>query len=276
MRERRTIQELRQHYEVEKELASRLRHASRQERRDLYSSVYDELYRRVPDHPQLMQRRSPQDTMAAASAQMKILKPFLNKDVTFLEVGSGDCALSLEVAKHVRLVYAIDVSQEITSSLTRPGNFHLVVSDGMSIPVPRDSVHVAYTHHLLEHLPPDDAHDHLENIWNALVPGGLYICITPNRLSGLHDISGYFDAEATGFHLKEYSTLELRDLFSKTRYVRHRVYIGARGRYMPIPPSPIIMLERLFGKLPHELRRAVTAHVPFRALLGSVRFVGAK
>lgn len=276
MRERRTIQELRQHYEVEKELASRLRHASRQERRNLYSSVYDELYRRVPDHPQLMRKRSPLDTMATVSAQMKLLKPFLNKDVTFLEVGPGDCALSFEVAKHVRLVCAVDVSQEITSTLTRPGNFHLVVSDGISIPVPRDSVHVAYSHHLLEHLHPDDAHDHLENIWNALVPGGRYICITPNRLSGPHDISGYFDVEATGFHLKEYSTLELRDLFSKTRYVRHRVYVGARGRYMRIPPSPMIMLERLLTRLPHKLRRTVAAHVPFRSLLGSVRFVGTK
>ncbi len=42
---------LRQHYEVEKELADRLRHATREERRILYGTVYDELYQRVPHHP---------------------------------------------------------------------------------------------------------------------------------------------------------------------------------------------------------------------------------
>ncbi len=34
---------VRQHYEVEKELADRLRQASREERRTLYGAVYDEL-----------------------------------------------------------------------------------------------------------------------------------------------------------------------------------------------------------------------------------------
>ena len=34
---------LRQHYEVERELADRLRHSTREERRTLYGEVYDEL-----------------------------------------------------------------------------------------------------------------------------------------------------------------------------------------------------------------------------------------
>ena len=44
---------IRQHYVIEKELAGRLRTASKNERRHLYTEVYDELFRRVPDHPQL-------------------------------------------------------------------------------------------------------------------------------------------------------------------------------------------------------------------------------
>ena len=52
----RTPEQLRHHYEVERELADRLRSASREERKQLYAGVYDELFRRVPDHPQLTWR----------------------------------------------------------------------------------------------------------------------------------------------------------------------------------------------------------------------------
>ena len=39
----------------------------------------------------------------------------------------------------------------------------------------------------------------LANLYRALKPGAVYVCITPNRLSGPHDISLYFDSVATGF-----------------------------------------------------------------------------
>ena len=48
----RSAENIRQHYIIERELADRLRHASREERRaGLYAAVYNELFRRVPDHP---------------------------------------------------------------------------------------------------------------------------------------------------------------------------------------------------------------------------------
>lgn len=51
----RTRNQVREHYEIEKELAARLRNASREERRHLYSSLYDDLLRRIPHHPMLLQ-----------------------------------------------------------------------------------------------------------------------------------------------------------------------------------------------------------------------------
>ena len=49
----RTMEQRRAHYEVETELAARLRNSSREERRNLYTALYDELYEKVPDHPLL-------------------------------------------------------------------------------------------------------------------------------------------------------------------------------------------------------------------------------
>ena len=138
--EDRTPEQLREHYDVETELARRLREASRQERRLLYSAVYDELFHRVPHHPQLTRKASPAESEQAVQAQLRFLAPFLNETMTFLEVGPGDCALSLAVASRVGRAYAVDVSHEITKGLTLPANFKLILSDGSSIPLPAGSV----------------------------------------------------------------------------------------------------------------------------------------
>jgi predicted SAM-dependent methyltransferase len=118
-----------------------------------------------------------------------------------------------------------------------------VLSDGVSVPVPPGSVNVAYSYQLMEHLHPEDAFEQLENIYAALAPGGLYICITPNRLSGPHDISYYFDNEATGFHLKEYTTWELSRLFKRAGFSQTSAYVGFRDKRAGVPPFSVGFCE---------------------------------
>jgi SAM-dependent methyltransferase len=272
--ETRTPEQLREHYEIEKELADRLRYAPRQERRYLYSSLYDELYRRVPLHSQLSRKSSLERTAILVGLQMKFLRHFLKKETTFLEIGPGDCALSFVVSKLVKQVYAVDVSQEITKSSTTPENFHLFLSDGCSVPVPPDSINLAYSYMVMEHLHPDDAFDQLQQIYKALVPGGIYICITPNRLTGPHDISKYFDEFATGFHLKEYTTQELDKLFRDVGFSRVSAYVGARGRYIKFFVFPIALCEFLLDKLRAVIRKIFTKNLVLP--LPDIRLVGVK
>ena len=265
--ERRTPTQIRAHYEVERELANRLRTASGPERRRLYSLVYDELFRRVLDHPMLTQRPSAVDKEMAISAEVALLMPFLDDSTTFLEVGPGDCALSLQIAKTVKKVYAVDVSGEITGDSARPDNFTLIISDGCTIPVPPNSVDVAYSNQLMEHLHPDDAAEQLRNIATALVPGGIYICITPNRLTGPHDVSMYFDTVATGFHLKEYTIAELTTFLRRAGFERVRAHVGGRGRYINLPVDLLIWCERLLGLLPNDISGPIARSRPMRTLL---------
>ena len=119
-RDNRSQDQILEHYEVEKELAERLKNAPREDRRMLYTCLYDELYQRVPHHPQLMRKLSPVDTEVIIAFQMRFLKPFLSERDIFLEIGPGDCALSCEVAKFVRQVYAVDVSNEVTKRQKTP------------------------------------------------------------------------------------------------------------------------------------------------------------
>ena len=143
--ESRSFERIREHYLIERELADRLRAAGKDERRELYSKVYDELFRRVPDHPQLTAKVDRQTRDAEVAARLSLLRPYLDSQATYLELGPGDCALAIAVAQHARKVYAVDVSAEISAGVAVPENVELAISDGRSVPIPDASVDVPGT-----------------------------------------------------------------------------------------------------------------------------------
>ena len=204
----RTPERIRAHYEIEVELSNRLRDAPPDRRRELYGQVYDELFERVPDHPQLTRRSGPAEQAAYARSQVDLVRRFLPVGGTYVEIGAGDCATVRRVAEFASTAIAVEVSEDIVPS-DLPENVDVQISDGVEVPVAAGSADVVYSNQLMEHLHPDDAMEQLRNIATALRPGGRYICITPNRLTGPHDISAAFDEEARGFHLREYTYREL-------------------------------------------------------------------
>ena len=268
----RTPEELREHYEIEKELANRLRASSQEERVTLYASLYDEFNRRVPFHAELAEQQPSQNTSVTTSFQWRFLSRFVRKDTVFLEIGAGDCAISLAMAGRVKKVFAMEVSQEMVKSVRGPENFELILSGGCDIPLPAESATVAYSHQVMEHLHPDDAVEQLTNIYRILTKGGIYICVTPNRLSGPHDISGCFDSVATGFHLKEYTNTDLTAAFKQAGFAAVKAYFGALGVYVRCPLFVLKLLEGLLDSLPHRLCRALAESL----LLVNIRLVGVK
>ncbi len=84
--DRRDEAALRRHYEIEKELADRLRVATESERPSLYRSVYDELFRRVPDHPQNVWKEGPAEQASRTAEQLQFLRP----ESVYVEIGCGD------------------------------------------------------------------------------------------------------------------------------------------------------------------------------------------
>ena len=269
------MEQIRQHYLIEKELAARLRTATKEERRHLYTEVYDELFRRVPAHPQLALKLDERARRQTVAERLALLQRYLKPNSTYLELGPGDCSLAIEIARRVRKVYAVDVSREIVRDVALPDNLELIISNGSDIPVPDDSVDLAYSDQLMEHLHPDDASEQLENIYRALVPGGAYVCLTPNRLSGPHDVSRYFDDVATGFHLREYSATELSEKFSAVGFRKLKTLVGARGIHLPVPPPLIKLIESIVVGAPRKLGRTLARGLPLRLVLG-VKLIGIK
>lgn len=268
--ENRTIEQIKEHYEIEKELASKLRVANREERQHLYTYLYDQLFKQVSHHPQLTRKADPKASAKKVGQKMRLLSDFLNHESIFLEVGPGDCNLAFEVAKRVQKVYAVDVSPEIVKHLNYPANFELIISDGCSIPVAENIVTVAYSDQLMEHLHPEDAFVQIRNIYQALSPGGVYICVTPNRLSGPHDVSMYFDEVATGFHLQEYTHTELSSLFSDVGFSKLIAYIGGKGIYLRFPLFLIKWTEKVINSVPFPLRKKISRTLLMKAILGII------
>jgi SAM-dependent methyltransferase len=268
-------EQLLQHYEIERELANKLRAATRDERRSLYSTLYNELYQRIPYHSQLRKKVAQGMGSGKPSARIRFLKRYLKKDAVFLEIGAGSCALSIQVAELVKMVCAVDVSDEIVRNIEFPDNLIFLLTDGCTIPLSDNSVHVAFSDQLIEHLHPDDTIEQLRNIYDTLQPGGTYICMTPNRLNGPHDISKYFSTTAQGLHLREYTIDDLGALFRSAGFRKVSALAGARGRYITVPLFSLVIIEKLLLLLPHRIRKVIADSVPFRILLGC-RVIGTK
>jgi SAM-dependent methyltransferase len=266
--ETRTHHQVYEHYQVERVLADRLGHALPTERSTLYRQVYDELFRRVPHHPQLTRKRTADDLRVDLQRQFSFLGRHVAPDDTLVEVGAGDCALSRRMAGRCRRVIAVDVSEDIATHVDWPANCEFRPAEGICLPVDTASVDVVYSNQLMEHLHPEDAVQQLKEIARVLRPGGRYVCVTPNRIAGPWDISMYFDETARGLHLREYSVGELDRCLADAGFARMAVYAGGRGVFFRVPAAVVQWAERLLLGLPYRMRSGITRWFPVRALLG--------
>jgi SAM-dependent methyltransferase len=264
-RDHRSAERVLAHYELERELADRLRCAPADARPRMYTEVYRELFASLPDHPQ---HRSLPQTSDHADGQFRRIASRLQPGCVFLEIGCADAALGFAAARRAGTVYGLDVTDAVVDVAKAPPNFRFLPTDGVEIPLPAGEVDVAYSHQVMEHLHPDDAAEQLAEIHRVLKIGGLYICITPSRVSGPHDVSCYFDYEATGLHLKEYDYGILRAMFRRAGFRKISGVVSRRGYEIRLPDFAIRAAERGLLTLPLHLRASVTSLGPVQVILG--------
>ena len=270
--EPRTPDELRRHYEIECELARRLRDAPADERRRLYGEIYDEIVDRLPDQPMVRQSEDPAARDRSVGLQASLLEPFLDLRTRFLELGAGDASLAAALAPRVREAIVVEASQRLIDPAGSPASLSIVHGDATRIDLPDRSVDLAYSCHFLEHLHPEDAPTHLSEILRVLVPGGVYVVVTPNRIWGPHDISRYFDEEPRGLHLREYGYGDLGALLGEAGFARVAALRGVGRSPDPTSLLPHRIAETLASWLPPRVRRGLLERLfrgypsPFRPL----------
>ncbi len=268
-------EELRRLYLLEKDLADQLRSAAESERPSLYGELYDRYFRALPE--ELTPRPSAQQTIL----QKRLISPFLRHDTVFLEIGSGDGSLARSLATEVGEVWTVEASAVVAEGGDVPApNFHHVLPKDADRRIPLDSIDLAFSCHFLEHLHPADLGPHLQQVLRWLKPGAPYVAITPNRLHGPHDISGYFSDQPEGFHLREYSFYDLAEAFKSAGYSKVEALFGVGRDPVRWPVWPIRLLEAGLDLAGAPFRRRLFDHwlkhqAPLRPL-EQVKIVGWK
>jgi SAM-dependent methyltransferase len=263
----RTFQQVREHYEAEKEIADRLKTSKREERTAIFRTMYDELFTKVPHHPRLTRRNDPRLIDLANRSKMRLLDGHIDQSTVFLEFGPGDCRFAFEVCKIVKKVYAVDISNQIGDLKTIPENFELVIYDGYDLDRPTDSVDIIFSDDVIEHLHPADVDIHMRNAKRILRPSGKYIFRTPHRYSGPHDVSRYFSDEPEGLHLKEWTYREIHKLLKETGYSRFDVYRYRGESLVQVPKTIVFSLEYILRYLPRKMQRRLAWRFPLANII---------
>lgn len=256
----RTFDQVRIHYEVEKAIAARLKKATMEERKTIYQTMYDELFKKVPDHPRLTRRKDKKLTLVANKSKLNLVNRFINKSTDFAEFGAGDCIFATSICRSVRFVYGIDISDQIGLLENIPDNFELMIYDGYNLKMQPDSVHVVFSDQLIEHLHPEDTESHFELVKKILKKKGIYIFRTPHRFSGPHDISRYFSDKAEGFHLKEWTYSEIAKILKKLKYSSWAFYWNAKGIHIKMPLIYFYFVEKILKRFPGKYRRLLARY----------------
>ncbi len=253
----RSYEQVLNHYLVEKAIAQRIKGSDREGRKRIYRTMYDQLFKQVPDHPRLTSREDMQSSFRNNQSKLSIIKSLTDKSTVFVEFAPGDCKFASEVARHARQVYGIDISDQRSLNETVPENFKLIIYDGYILDLMNDnSVDIVFSDQFIEHLHPDETRDHFKLAYKILKDGGRYIFRTPHAFSGPHDVSQYFCYEPEGFHLKEWTYTELIKMLNEIGYSQIFSYWSARG-------IKIKMVNRYFETCEKALAFLPKRHIRF-------------
>ncbi|MGD9967262.1 MAG: methyltransferase domain-containing protein [Hyphomonadaceae bacterium] len=260
------------HYQLERRLAAILRNASKRERESgVYTHLYDALLGELDDHPRKrpVTKRGQDQRDRYVGRQVRMVLDRVGRDHVFLEIGGGDCEVSLRVSPHVKQTIVVDVTDELVPPDVAAANFRFIKVAGVTLPLPDESVDFIYSNQVMEHLHPDDAVEQVRELFRVLKPGGRYLCRTPSRLTGPHDVSCYFDTVAVGTHIKEYTYRELATIFAEAEFTNICALIAPRAfDFFVMPRFLAFALEDMFARVPRRWHTRVCRSRAVRALLG--------
>jgi hypothetical protein len=260
------------HYLVEKEIADRLKRADREERKKIYAGMYNELFAKVPDHPRLTGVRDPASLAAHNRKKLALVEPFVNRATVFVEFAPGDCTFAYLVCERAHQVVGVDISSQAAKSGAIPDNFTLHIYDGYRLDLADDFADVAFSDQFIEHLHPDDVDHHFRLAKAVLKLGGSYILRTPHAFHGPFDISEYFSDIPQGFHLKEWTYMELGERLRALGFFAWHGGMRRRGRYRELPFGLFTGTEKMIGWLPHRARAlAARAFLPRHIYIRAVK-----
>lgn len=257
----------RRHYEVEKELAARLKAAPREQRPHIYRTMYQELLERVPEHARLSEAKSPEQIQINLARQLRMVERYISSETDLIEFAPGTCRFSYHVAPEVRSVTAVDISDQRRCDVAVPQNFRHMIYDGYRLDMEDACADVIFSNQFIEHIHPEDALLHFQLAHRLLREGGHYVFCTPHLYSGPCDVSRGFSDTAEGFHLKEWTYRGLLDELLNAGFREAMPMVLVKGNPVQVPLRWLyLFIEDIVGKLKKPLRKKVSRHL-FKGIL---------
>ena len=257
------LEHVRQHEALERKLTASLLESSPEQRWDVFSKAYTELYQSLPWLNVSVAEPDAPPVYLSCWARL------LPKAAKVFEIGSGKAVLLRYLSSLGHRCVATEITKE-------RGSKHLPVADGLEWRQtdgvnltrfePANSYDVVISTQVMEHFHPDDVLTHFENARAILAKGGSYIFDTPHVSTGPHDLSRVFDEDrAIYMHLKEYSFREIGRLLEQAgfRSVKAVFCIKKMGATGPLRKSRLFFLyccawdwlEEKLGLNPNQRRK---------------------
>lgn len=154
----------------------------------------------------------------------------MSRDVypLMLDIGCGDGEKTVLFKPLTSDTIGLDLSVEKVRKAKERG-IEVIVGDAKHLPFKAEAFGAATLFHVVEHI--DDAGKVLDEVLRVLQKGGFSLLITPNRrrltsiVSGIKKIlNPKVKYPLNPDHVFEYSKEDLRALFAKTKFERHRIY----------------------------------------------------
>lgn len=249
---------------LEFDYAKKLKRSSYDERKNLYKEAYSEVSKlRMSVMPSDPEKR----TAGTSKGLVKSLIKLCKSNDRVLEIGCGRGYTCWKLAPHVKEVVGTDVSIPVLKEArelmrkNRVSNANILNVSGYELTniFEKESFDKIICIDVYEHLHPEDAKIHLSEVYSLLKPDGKYIIVTPNRLTGPHDITkSVFPEvkEALGFHLNETTVKELIGDMKKIGFSEFYAF-----KWIPIVNMgpfvyPIffdLLAERLYSKIKYSI-----------------------
>lgn len=247
--------------QLEMEYAEKLRASTWEQRRKLYQEAYSAVSEMgKSEMPDDIQKR----TAGTSPHLVNLLARLCKRTDHVLEVGCGRGYTCLKLAPHVESLVGVDVSGpalDEARELMKGSNIENVrlllgSADELTNYFDVQTFDAVISIDVYEHLASEDASAHISGVYSILKPKGRFIIVTPNRLTGPHDITKdlFPDAkQALGFHLNETTCSELVSELRKAGFARCRsVFPLSFKLRIPLdifyPSKCFIWIERSFPK----------------------------
>lgn len=180
-----------------------------------------ELYEKYHEDRKL-QRQIISDNNFTYREIIKILKPYLGRCKSILDVGSGVGTIDFYLASKGKKITAIEISENaVNTAKVNAKLFNLdkkikFIIGKFPNKIPNTKYDLVILSEVIEHL--DDDEGAVRNIWRVLKQDGILVITTPSKNAPLYRMGLLDKFDKSVGHLRRYTINELKSLVEKNCY----------------------------------------------------------